>query len=102
MKFENVIKKLNLSCFHVFGCVCFILNDREHFRKFGSKSDEVVFLGYSINSRAYRVYNLRTRTVMELVNVAIDDLRDFAGNPNEEDNVSLGEENGVIEEPKNF
>jgi hypothetical protein len=30
-------------------------------------------LGYSINSRAYRVFNERTETVMESINVVIDD-----------------------------
>jgi hypothetical protein len=30
-------------------------------------------LGYSSNSHAYRVFNKRTGTVMELINVVIDD-----------------------------
>ncbi|KAA0033149.1 gag-pol polyprotein [Cucumis melo var. makuwa] len=53
---------------------CFILSDRDHHRKWDSKSDRGIFLGYSTNSRAYRVYNHRTKTVMESVNVIIDDL----------------------------
>jgi len=36
------------------------------------KSDEGIFLGYSTNSRAYRVYNSRTQVVMESINVVID------------------------------
>jgi hypothetical protein len=39
--------------------------------KFDSKSDEGIFLGYSTNSRAYRVFNKRTETVMESINVGI-------------------------------
>ena len=31
------------------------------------------FLGYSTSSRAYRIYNLRTKTVMESVNMVIND-----------------------------
>ena len=38
------------------------------------KSDAGIFLGYSTNSRAYRVFNSRTRTVMESINVVVDDL----------------------------
>ncbi|XP_062102828.1 uncharacterized protein LOC133812992 [Humulus lupulus] len=34
--------------------------------------------GYSINSRAYRVYNMRTQTVMKFANVVVDDLKDFS------------------------
>ena len=55
------------------GPYSYILNDRENLRKFDAKSDEGIFLGYSINSRAYRVYNKRTKMVMESINVAIDD-----------------------------
>ena len=62
-----------MKYFRVFGSKCYILNDRENLGKFDAKSDEGIFLGYSTNSRAYRVYNKRTKTVMELINVVIDD-----------------------------
>ena len=62
-----------MKYFRVFGSKCYILNDRENLGKFDVKSDEGIFLGYSTNSRAYRVYNKRTKTVMELINVVIDD-----------------------------
>ncbi|XP_023634325.1 uncharacterized protein LOC111829467 [Capsella rubella] len=41
--------------------------------KFDSRSDEGMFLGYSGNSTAYRVYNKRSRMVQETVNVVFDD-----------------------------
>jgi len=59
--------------FKTFGSKCYILRDRENLGKFDSKSDEGIFLGYSTNSRAYRVFNKRTETVMESINVVIDD-----------------------------
>ena len=59
--------------FRVFGSKCYILRDREQLGKFDTRSDECIFFGYSINSRAYRVYNLRTLTIMESINVVIDD-----------------------------
>ena len=37
------------------------------------KSDEGIFLEYSTTSRVYRVFNKRTKTVMESINVKIDD-----------------------------
>ena len=52
--------KPNLRYFHAFESACFILNDKEHMNKFNAKSDEGVFLRYSLNSRAYRAYNKRT------------------------------------------
>ena len=62
-----------MKYFRVFGSKCFILNDRENLGKFDAKSDEGIFLGNSVNSRAYRVFNKRTKTVMESINVVIDD-----------------------------
>ena len=66
-------KKPKVKYFWVFGSKCFILNDRENLGKFDAKSDEGIFLGYSVNSQAYRVYNKRTKTIMESINVVIDD-----------------------------
>ena len=45
-------------------------------RKFDSRSDEGIFLGYFSISKAYRVYNKRTMKVMETVNVVIDESSD--------------------------
>ncbi|XP_075479000.1 uncharacterized protein LOC142519868 [Primulina tabacum] len=78
-------KRPNLKYFHVFGCICYVLNDRDHLVKFDSKSDKCLFLGYSSNSRAYRIYNLRTRTAMESINVVFDDLADLTGKTIEDD-----------------
>jgi hypothetical protein len=55
------------------GSICYIFRDRKNLGKFDPKSDEGIFLGYSTNSRAYRVYNTRTEIVMESINVVIDD-----------------------------
>ena len=62
-----------MKYYRVFGSKCYILNDRENLGKFDAKSDEGIFLGYSTTSRAYRVFNKRTMTVMESINVEIDD-----------------------------
>ena len=63
-----------MKYFRIFGSKCYILNDRENPGKFDAKSDEGIFLGSSTNSGAYRVYNKCTKTVMELINVVIDDI----------------------------
>ncbi|MCH79563.1 gag-pol polyprotein [Trifolium medium] len=66
-------RKPTVKHFHVFGSKCYILADREPRRKLDPKSEEGIFLGYSTNSRAYRVYNSRTKILMESINVVIDD-----------------------------
>jgi hypothetical protein len=57
-----------MKYFKTFGSKCYILRDRENLGKFDTKSDEGIFLGYSTNSRAYRVLNKRTETMMESIN----------------------------------
>ena len=66
-------KKPKVKYFLVFKSKCYILNDRENLGKFDAKSDEGIFLGYSTTSRAYRVFNKRTKMVMKSINVVIDD-----------------------------
>ena len=66
-------KKSVVKYFRIFGSDCYILCDRENLEKFDAKSDKGYFLGYSFTSRVYRVYNLRTKTVMESSNVVIND-----------------------------
>ena len=74
--------------------MCYILNDREHLGKFDSKSDNGVFLGYSINSKAYCVYNMRTQTIMESMNVIVDGANDFFEYSKERNISNLIEESG--------
>ena len=66
-------KKPVVKYFRIFGSDCYILRDRENLEKFDAKSDKGYFLGYSSTSRAYKVYNLRTKTMMESSNVVIND-----------------------------
>ncbi|GJX07215.1 putative ribonuclease H-like domain-containing protein [Tanacetum coccineum] len=48
-----------------FGCHVTILNTIDHLGKFDGKVDEGFFVGYSLNSKAFRVLNSRTRIVEE-------------------------------------
>ena len=70
-------RKPNVKYFRIFRSICFILKDRENVGKFDSRSNEVIFLGYSSTSKAYQVYNKRTKKVMETVNVVIDESSEF-------------------------
>nr|GEV58989.1 hypothetical protein [Tanacetum cinerariifolium] len=46
-----------------------ILNTLDHLRKFDGKADEGLLVGYSINSKAFKVYNSRTKKVEENLHV---------------------------------
>jgi hypothetical protein len=69
----------------------FSLHDRENLGKFDPKIDEGIFLGYSTNSCAYRVFNKRTETVMESINVVIDDEEVKAPSSGEENQLNSAE-----------
>nr|GEY01212.1 hypothetical protein [Tanacetum cinerariifolium] len=58
-----------LSFMRPFGCHVTIPNILNHLEKFDGKSDEGFFVGYSTNSKAFRVYNTRTRKVEENMHI---------------------------------
>nr|GEV55088.1 hypothetical protein [Tanacetum cinerariifolium] len=57
---------------------CFTQNHGENLDKMKEKGDECIFVGYSTQSRAYRVFNKRTRMVMESIHVNFDELPQMA------------------------
>jgi len=66
-------RKPNVGYFHVFGCPVYILNDSSQLGKFDAKADEGFFLGYSVNKKAFRFYNMRTLKVDESIHVTFDE-----------------------------
>nr|GFD25235.1 retrovirus-related Pol polyprotein from transposon TNT 1-94 [Tanacetum cinerariifolium] len=67
-------RKLDISLLHVFGALCYPKNDRENIGKLGAKGDIGFFIGYSADSYAYRIYNHRTKKIIETMNVSFDEL----------------------------
>ncbi|GJS80525.1 ribonuclease H-like domain-containing protein [Tanacetum coccineum] len=58
-----------LSFMRPFGCHVTILNTLDHLGKFDGKFDDGFFVGYSLTSKAFRVYNIRTRKVEENLHI---------------------------------
>nr|GEV23861.1 ribonuclease H-like domain-containing protein [Tanacetum cinerariifolium] len=52
-----------------FGCLVTILNTLYPIGKFDGKADEGFLVGYSVNSKAFRVFNSRTRIVQETLHI---------------------------------
>ncbi|GKA95115.1 ribonuclease H-like domain-containing protein, partial [Tanacetum coccineum] len=67
-------KPPSISFMRPFGCPLTILNTLDPLGKFDGKSDEGYLLGYSTISKAFRVYNQRTKRVEE--NMHVDFLKD--------------------------
>ncbi|GJV22209.1 putative ribonuclease H-like domain-containing protein [Tanacetum coccineum] len=58
-----------ISYIRPFGCHVTILNTIDHLGKFAGKSDEGFLVGYSLQSKAFRVYNLVTKRVEENLHI---------------------------------
>nr|GFC75344.1 hypothetical protein [Tanacetum cinerariifolium] len=78
-------RKPSVKFFHIFGSVCYIVRDGENLDKMKEKGDECIFVGYSTQSRAYRVFNKRTRVIMESIHVNFDGLPQMASGHNNSD-----------------
>ncbi|GJW41159.1 putative ribonuclease H-like domain-containing protein [Tanacetum coccineum] len=59
----------SISFMRPFGCLVTILNTLDPLGKFDGKADEGFLVGYSINSKAFRVFNTRTRKVEENLHI---------------------------------
>ena len=66
-------KLSSLAHFKPFGCTCYILKTGTNLDKFEAKTDVGIFVGYAPSSKAYMVYNKRTRTIQDTLNVRFDE-----------------------------
>nr|GEW42522.1 retrovirus-related Pol polyprotein from transposon TNT 1-94 [Tanacetum cinerariifolium] len=71
-------RKPSVKFFHIFGSLCYIVRDGENLDKMKEKGDECIFVGYSTQSRAYRVFNKRTRVIVKTIHVNFDELPHMA------------------------
>nr|GEV74106.1 hypothetical protein [Tanacetum cinerariifolium] len=63
-------KTPSIGFMRLFGCHVTILNTLDPLGKFQGKVDEGFLVGYSISSKAFRVFNSRTRIVQETLHVS--------------------------------
>ncbi|GJV90399.1 retrovirus-related pol polyprotein from transposon TNT 1-94 [Tanacetum coccineum] len=71
-------RKPSVKFFHIFGSLCYIIRDGENLDKMKEKGDACIFVGYSTQSKAYRVFNKRTRMIVETIHVNFDELPQMA------------------------
>nr|GEY58310.1 ribonuclease H-like domain-containing protein [Tanacetum cinerariifolium] len=71
-------QKPSVKFFYIFGSVYYIVGDGENLDKMKEKGDECIFVGYSNQSRAYKVFNNKTRVIMESIHVNFDELPQMA------------------------
>ncbi|GJS67989.1 retrovirus-related pol polyprotein from transposon TNT 1-94 [Tanacetum coccineum] len=71
-------KPPDLSYLHVFGALCYPTNDCENLGKLQPKTDIGIFIGYAPTKKAFRIYNRRTRRIIETIHVDFDELTAMA------------------------
>ncbi|GKD10347.1 gag-pol polyprotein [Tanacetum coccineum] len=57
-----------------FGALCYPTNDSEDLGKLQPTADIGIFVGYAPSRKGYRIYNKRTRRIMETIHVQFDEL----------------------------
>ncbi|KAJ9545020.1 hypothetical protein OSB04_024727 [Centaurea solstitialis] len=81
-------RKPSIEHLHIFGCVCYILNNKDILGKFDSKSDDGIFLGYSSISKTYRVFNKRRQAIEETIHVKFDESGPTFPHPHENSEIN--------------
>nr|GFA34215.1 putative ribonuclease H-like domain-containing protein [Tanacetum cinerariifolium] len=77
--YELLHSKLpDLSFFYVFGALCYPKNDSENLDKLQLKANIGIFIGYAPKKKAFRIYNRRTRQIMETIHIDFDELMAMA------------------------
>nr|GEV83026.1 retrovirus-related Pol polyprotein from transposon TNT 1-94 [Tanacetum cinerariifolium] len=77
--YELLHNKLpDLSFLHVFGALCYPTNDSENLGKLQPKAGIGIFIGYAPTKKAFRIYNRRTRRIVETIHVDFDELTAMA------------------------
>ncbi|GKE29469.1 retrovirus-related pol polyprotein from transposon TNT 1-94 [Tanacetum coccineum] len=67
-------KKPDLTFFRVFGALWYPTNDSEDLGKLQPMVDIGIFVSYAPSRKGYRIYNKRTRRIMETIHVQFDEL----------------------------
>ncbi|GKB70985.1 retrovirus-related pol polyprotein from transposon TNT 1-94 [Tanacetum coccineum] len=78
-------RKPSIKHLHIFGCICYITRDGENLDKMKEKGDPCVMVGYSTQSKGYRVYNKRTRLIAESIHIKFDEIKEMMSDHNSSD-----------------
>ncbi|GJW58930.1 retrovirus-related pol polyprotein from transposon TNT 1-94, partial [Tanacetum coccineum] len=67
------IKHLNIFC-----CTCYLTRDGENLDKMKEKGDPCILVGYSTQSKRYRVYNKRTQLIVKSTHLKFDEIKEMS------------------------
>ncbi|GJR11130.1 retrovirus-related pol polyprotein from transposon TNT 1-94 [Tanacetum coccineum] len=70
-------KKPSIKHLHIFGCTCYLTRDGKDLDKMKEKGDPCILVGYSTQSKGYRVYNKRTILIVESIHLRFDEIKEM-------------------------
>nr|GEV67006.1 hypothetical protein [Tanacetum cinerariifolium] len=71
-------RKPSIKHLYIFGCICYLTRDGENLDKMKEKGDLCIPVGYSTQSKGYRVYNKRTRLIVESIHICFDEIKEMS------------------------
>lgn len=96
----EILKKRqpNLSYFRTWGCLAYVRKPDPKRVKLTSRAYECVFIGYALNSKAYRFYDLKSKTIIESNDVDFYENK-FPFKSGDSGGNSGGTDNSVLDQP---
>ncbi|GJX33399.1 retrovirus-related pol polyprotein from transposon TNT 1-94 [Tanacetum coccineum] len=71
-------RKPSIKHLHIFCCTCYLTIDGENLDKMKEKGDLCILVGYTTQSKGYRVYNKRTRLIVESIHLRFDEIKEMS------------------------
>nr|GEW06090.1 hypothetical protein [Tanacetum cinerariifolium] len=71
-------RKPSIKYLYIFGCICYITRDGKNLDKMKEKEDQFILVGYSTQSKGYRVYNKRTRMIVKSIHILFDEIKEVS------------------------
>ncbi|GKD16562.1 retrovirus-related pol polyprotein from transposon TNT 1-94, partial [Tanacetum coccineum] len=71
-------RKPSIKHLYIFGCTCYLTRNGENLDKMKEKGDPCILVGYSTQSKGYRVYNKRTRLIVESIHLRFDKIKEMS------------------------
>ncbi|GJR02390.1 retrovirus-related pol polyprotein from transposon TNT 1-94 [Tanacetum coccineum] len=72
------VRKPSLKHLYIFGCTYYITQNGENLDKIKEKGDSCILVGYSTQSKGYRVFNKRTRLIVESIHINFDEIKELS------------------------
>nr|GFB29536.1 integrase, catalytic region, zinc finger, CCHC-type, peptidase aspartic, catalytic [Tanacetum cinerariifolium] len=71
-------RKPSIKHLYILSCICHLTSDGENLDKMKEKGDPCIMVGYSTQSKGYRVYNKRTRLIVESIHIRLDEIKEMS------------------------